>query len=90
MDSTGTRLDFSLASPGGGETVDVRMRAGGDRWIATATAGAASNTAIAPTARLALAAALAFLPEATVRALLADVALYGPSAELARRSSRPA
>ena len=44
-----------------------------------------SNVAIAPTARAALIAVLEPLPAAVVRALLADVALFGPSAEVVRQ-----
>jgi hypothetical protein len=83
-------LDFSIASPDARMQIDVRLRGDGDRWVAIASARGASNTAIAPSARQAFAAALGFLPEATVRLLLADVALYGPSAELVRRGTRSA
>jgi hypothetical protein len=85
-----TSLQFSIASPEARERVDVQLRADGDRWLAVASAGGRSNTAIAPTARLALVTALAFLPEATVRMLLADIALYGPSAEVVRLGTRSA
>ena len=91
MDTSGaTTIAFTLDSPAVRQPVAVRLRGTADRWACTATSGLRSNTALAATARDALAGALAFLPSSAVVALLADVALFGPSADVAVRQRQPA
>ena len=78
---TAAVTQFQLATPGG-TAVDVHLRASGERWAAVAVFGGRREIAIAASARAALRAALEPLGDATRTALMADVALLGPSCEI--------
>ena len=58
----------------------VRLALAGERWVAHV----GESVAVGRTARQAFAAALAPVSDARIRALLADLALLGPSVEIAR------
>ena len=74
-------VEFTLPSPGSGGPLDVRMRRTGERWAVSVT-GESETTAIALSARQALAAALAPLGEPAVKQLLADLRLLEPSCRI--------
>ena len=58
----------------------VRLTLAGERWVAHV----GESVAVGRTARQAFAAALGPVSDARIRALLADLALLGPSIEVAR------
>ncbi len=65
-------IDFTLGG------LAVRLARSGDRWVARA----GESVAVGRSARLALTAALEPLGQASVRALLADLILLGPSIQV--------
>ena len=75
---------FRLSAPAYRVSVDVEIRASGDRWIAAATVGQSRELGIGANAGQALAASLATLPDPVRWALLADLSLLEPSIEVAR------
>ena len=84
MKSTGTAaVAFRLAAPGLGYSVDVTVRGFADRWVATAAVGDRREVGLASSPRVALDAALGWLPAADRCALVADTSLLEPSVELA-------
>jgi len=72
VDNNRRSIDFTLGG------LAVRLTPAGDRWIARA----GESVAVGSSALLALTAALAPLGQASVRALLADLALLEPSLRL--------
>ena len=60
--------------------LSVRLTLAGERWVAHV----GESVAVGRTARQAFAAALGPVSDARIRALLADLALLGPSIEVAR------
>ena len=60
--------------------LSVRLILAGERWVAHV----GESVAVGRTARQAFAAALGPVSDARIRALLADLALLGPSIEVAR------
>ena len=60
--------------------LSVRLTLAGERWVAHV----GESVAVGRTARQAFAAALELVSDARIRALLADLALLGPSIEVAR------
>jgi len=74
---------FRLAPAGLGFGVDVRLRRAGERWVAVVVLDGREQTALAPSPRAALTAALATLDASAVKALLADTGLLEPSVEIA-------
>jgi hypothetical protein len=81
-------LGFRLAAESPDRGVDVRLRSFGDRWMAAATIAGEVEIGLGRTAREALVSALAPLDQPLVRALLSDLALLGPSVEIARHERR--
>jgi hypothetical protein len=73
-------IEFTLGG------LPVRLTRVGDRWIARA----GESVAVAGNARLALAAALEPASGATASVLLADLALLGPSIQVADMKKRRA
>lgn len=73
MDTNRTQIDFTL----GGLT--VRLTPAGERWVARV----GESVAVGRSARAALTTALEPLGPASMRALLADLALLSPSIALA-------
>ena len=71
--STRRSIEFQLGG------LPVRLSPVGDRWVARV----GDSVAVGSGARLALSAALEPVGEASIRALLADLALLGPSIEVA-------
>ena len=65
-----------------GIKLDLRLRELDGRWLAVADFGGQPEVGIGPTARAALVAALASLPERAATALMADPQLFGLSAEI--------
>jgi len=78
VDSTRSSIDFTLGG------LAVRLIRSGDRWVAHA----GESVAVGSSARVALTAALEPLGQASVRALLADLILLGPSLEVAAIEGR--
>lgn len=62
-----------------GIELDLRLRELDGRWLAVADFGGQPEVGIGPTARAALVAALATLPERAATALMADPQLFGLS-----------
>ena len=75
-------LAFRIASSAPGVTVDVRLEARGERWVAVARTGGQERIGLGARPRDALASSLAWLGPATVAALLVDVRLLEVSRRL--------
>ena len=69
MDTNRTSIDFTLGG------LAVRLTPAGERWVARA----GESVAVSRSARAALTTALEPLGQASIRALLADLTLLGPS-----------
>jgi hypothetical protein len=67
-------IEFTLGG------LPVRLTLAGERWVAYV----GESVAVSRTARLAFAAALGPVTDARIRALLADLALLGPSVQVAQ------
>ncbi|CAN5756086.1 hypothetical protein BH23CHL7_BH23CHL7_09810 [soil metagenome] len=74
----GATVQFTLSPPALGQSVSVRLRRAGGRWVAQLD-GSAQAVGIGSSARSALVAALEPLGSGAVTLLLADLALLGPS-----------
>ena len=73
MDTNRTSIDFTLGG------LAVRLTPAGERWVARA----GESVAVSRSARAALTTALEPLGQASIRALLADLTLLGPSVSVA-------
>lgn len=73
MDINRTSIDFTLGG------LAVRLTPAGERWVARA----GESVAVGRSARAALTTALEPLGQASIRALLADLALIAPSISVA-------
>ena len=76
---------FRLDATGLRFAMDVQLRSDGERWIAVAEIGGRPEIGIGRNARQALEAALASLGRSVAAACLQDLALLGPSVEIARQ-----
>ena len=77
MDTDRRSIDFTLGG------LAVRLTPAGERWVARV----GESVAVGRSARAALTLALEPLGPASIRALLADLALVSPSIEVARREA---
>lgn len=75
-------LEFTLHSQA--TPVPVRLRRVGERWIARALGHGRDSVGVGATPRAALEASLQPLGPSVARSCLADLALLGPSLQLAR------
>ncbi len=71
-------IQFTLHGPAPAGEVSVRLRRFGERWVAE-SAGRGVGTGVGLSARAALSAAVEPFGPVAARAMLADVALLGPS-----------
>jgi hypothetical protein len=78
-------VQFRLEAAGLGFAMDIGLRSHGERWIAVADIGGKSEVGIGRNARQALEAALAPLGQRVAATCLQDLALLGPSVEIARQ-----
>jgi hypothetical protein len=84
MNRDGTvSVRFRLDAPG--FAVDVHVRSVGERWMAAAEIDGKTDVGIGRTARQALEASLVSLGQRVAAACLQDLALLGPSVEIARQ-----
>jgi hypothetical protein len=75
-------IAFRLGSNAPGQTVDVRLEARGERWVAVASTGGEERIGLGARPRDALASSLAWLGPAAVSALLVDLRLLEVSRRL--------
>jgi hypothetical protein len=78
-------VQFRLGAAGSDSSVEVSLKSFGDRWTAVATIGGRLEHGLGRSAREALSAALSSLGQPAAKALLSDLALLGPSVEIARQ-----
>jgi hypothetical protein len=83
-------VQFRLDAPGTGFIVDIQVRSVGERWMAVAEIAGQPQVGIGRTARQALEASLASLGQRVAAACLQDLALLGPSVEIARQERQSA